>query len=713
VTKVAKQLLWFLFPVYAFAQGTWRVQNPLPTESFLLAVEPVTNNTVFAGGLGGTLLKSTDAGKTWTVRKLPGLDNIRSIDFSDPLSGWLLDSEHVYRTADGGVNWTEVSIQTEVDMSVYSLLALKRFGSIVYLFLKPQTAVSEELINAKSVVLKSTDDGRTWKHLAQEIRGKMLCAFSLNEEVAFLYAEEKANVDESFTTFYKTSDGGETWSKRRFPQANWTPGVYFLNSNTGFVGKYRTTDSGATWEDTFSNLLSEDENVDGIFLTDSLHGWSISGTKVFQTTDGGLSWTETNIYSSHQLTDIDFFNDGTGWVVGWAGNIFRKKPDSDKWESMSVGQRANLNDVFFSDENDGWCVGWSGSILHTSNGGESWEEQPSSVDSVLYSVRFLDNSEGWIAGHDVLLHTTDGGREWKAKSDVYGWFVDIDFFDEKNGLLIERSGAVFRTIDGGKNWQLINNKPLSARLASIAIVTENEAWIGGWQGLGHTADKGATIQWYDVPGLSQIRKVQFVDSNTGFLTNDLGAFLGTTDAGLTWNEFARGRGIEKGSITNFFMHDRIAGWVFVGIAGGEIKHITSSSVLFVDQDELTYTTSSAFNSMFFLNSSEGWAVGAGGTILKFEGQDATPPFHKAGIAVFPNPLGDPGASIILHLDRRQQVVVDVFDLIGQRIQTLHNGVLNQGDQFLKWIPNKVSSGTYFINVRCEDFNRTVRCVYLH
>lgn len=699
-----------LLPLYVFAQDGWKVQNPLPTESYLLTVEPVTNNKVFAGGLGGTLLKTSNAGKTWNVQKFKNLVDIRAISFRDSLNGWLIDGEHIYNTTDGGKSWNEVYV--DADMSTYFFLDITCFDNTIYLFLKPQTVAVWELPNAKSLVLKSTDGGNTWKQINQEMKGRMLCAYFLNESVGFLYAEETVSISESFTSFYKTSDGGETWIKNRFPESNWTMAMYFLNQNSGFVGKYRTTDNGITWGNMFNNLLSQSEYVDDIFFTDSLHGWSVSGSKILQTTDGGLSWKNINQHSSHQLTDINFSKNGTGWIVGWAGIIFRKTQDNDTWESLSTGPRHNLNDVFFIDKNNGWCVGWFGCILHTSDGGETWGEQNSSVDSVLFKVKFLNNLEGWILGHYVVLHTTDGGKKWEIRNDLHWWFVDIDFFDEKNGLLIEYFGAVLRTSDGGTNWQPVNNKPLSKRLTSVAIVNENEAWIGGWQGLGHTTDKGATIQWYDVPNLSLVRDIQFFENNTGFLVNDFAQFLRTTDGGWNWGEIPRGTGLETGPIQAFYMIDQKNGWIYWDYKGGYLRNVNTNYTISALEDG-QYSVP-AITKIYFVNSHTGWSVGAGGTILRYTGNtNSDTTGSKERIKVFPNPFSETGANIIFSLQQPQQVSIQIYNSIGQKVQSLYDGLLAEGDKTFFWQPKDIASGVYFICVRYNGFNQAQKCIYFH
>ncbi|MCX6151789.1 MAG: YCF48-related protein [Ignavibacteriales bacterium] len=691
-------------------QGKWQTQNPLPTESYLLTVESVTDNKIFAGGLGGTLLNTNDAGKTWTVKKFKDLVDIRGISFKDSLNGWLNDSEHIYHTIDGGESWNEVYV--EVDLSTYYFMKIISFDNTIYLFLKPQTAVLWELIDAKSLVLKSTDGGKTWVQIKQEIKGKMLCAFFLNESYGFLYSEETVSINESFTSFYKTTDGGVTWAKSRFPKTNWTLNMCFVNQNTGFIGKFKTTDGGKTWENMFDKYIPQSENINDIYFADSLNGWAVNWAKIFQTTDGGISWKELVQHGSNQLTDINFTTDGTGWIVGWAGNIFRKQPDTNLWEPMSKGNRNSLNDVFFIDEKEGWCVGTYGCILHTSNGGNIWEEQRSPIDSVLFKVKFLNHFEGWIAGYYTVVHTTDGGKNWEVRNDLYGWFVDVDFFDDKNGLLIERTGAVLRTTDGGINWQLVNDNPLSERLTSIAIVNENEAWIGGWLGLGHTTDKGATIQWYKIPNLSLVRDIQFVDNNYGFLINDFAQFMKTTDGGWSWDEIPRGTGLELGPIQTFYMLDQNNGWIYWDYKGGLIRNVKVNYTI----SALEYGQYSvpAITKIYFINSNLGWAVGAGGTILKYTGEGSPQTVaQRQQINIYPNPFSESGTNISFYLQQPQEVSIQVYNSIGQKVQTLYNGSLNGGDIKFFWKSNFISSGIYFISIRCNEFNQVQKCIFLN
>jgi len=691
-----------------YAQNNWQVQNPIPTESYLICVEPITEHNVWLGGLGGTILNTNDAGKSWDVKKIKELVDIRDISFKDSLNGLLIDSEHLLKTIDGGKNWNEINIGA--DLTTYYFSKVYCFGDTAYIFLKPQSADIGKLITAKSIIFKSIDNGQTWFKLNQEIKGRLLSVHLLNSKEGFIYAEEIISINEGYNTFYSTTDGGITWAKQFFPENYWTTGMFFFNQHNGFIGKYRTNDGGVNWGNMFSNLLTDNENIEDIFFEDSINGWATSWASIFKTQDGGLTWEVLEQFGTNKLTNIDFSGNGTGWIVGWAGNILTKSPESDIWETINHSVASNLNDVFFIDENEGWCVGIYGTILHTSNGGELWEKQNSNIDSVLYSVRFLNDLEGWATGYYVLLHTTDGGKNWITRNEINGWFVDIDFFDSDNGLIIDKYGSIYRTTNGGINWWLSNEETLPL-LSALTITNETEAWVGGWLGLVHITNKGERMTWYDVPNLSLVKHIQFTDNNNGFLTNDFAQFFKTTNGGWSWNEIPRGSGIETGPIQTFYMVDNKNGWIYWDIKGGYLKkvHIDHSITAYnVDQYSV-----SAISKMNFTNLNKGWAIGAGGTILKYNGASTSnSTLQEKQINVYPNPFDQSGTNISFYLKQSQVVTIHIFNSIGQKVHAVFSGLLKEGKTVINWKPNYIATGVYLILVHGTEFNIMGKCILM-
>ncbi|OHB72259.1 MAG: hypothetical protein A2W23_01880 [Planctomycetes bacterium RBG_16_43_13] len=649
---------------------------------------------------------TNDAGKTWNVRKFPDMHDIHGIAFKDSLNGWIIDSFHCYQTNNGGKNWKKVSM----NLSTYIFHDIFCFNDTVYLLLKPFTSVLLELVGANSLIIKSTDSGKTWQKLDVHIGGKLLSAFFLNEKCGFLYSEENVSIDARYTFFYKTYDGGEKWIKSIFPISYHTLGMHFINPDTGFVGQYRTTDGGMTWENMFLDHFPGNENFEAIFFTDSNHGWALNWYKIFQTVNGGLSWQLLDQQGSYRLMDINSTENGTGWIVGWGCNIFKKSPGENEWIPFSTGPRNVLNDIFFINQNEGWCVGTGGLILHTVNGGELWEQQESHIDSTLFTVKFINNLEGWIVGDRLVLNTNNGGHTWNIQNDLNLQFTDIDFFNEKTGLLIDGFGKIFRTTNSGKDWRIVSDENFSLLLTSVEIINENEAWIGGSGGLVHTTDGGETFQWHSFPYLNTVRDVQFINDNHGWLRNYNGVLFETTDAGTTWYEFPMGKGIEDGPIAAFYMANAKNGWIYSLSEGGYLVQVILDGSLSVINKYAVHL----INSIYFFNSSSGWAAGGGGTILKYKGTDELLPVEKdQRINIFPNPSTKEGLYITFYLYQVQFVTVRVFNSVGQEIQTLYSDWFSDGEIMLVWTLHNIASGTYFISVECNEFSQTQKCTIIH
>src|SRR5215471_6169561 len=90
----------------SFAQSGWFWQNPLPQGNSLLAAAAPNASTVVAAGEDGTILRTDDAGATWT-RQSSGTTNILSgVSFVDADTGTAVGaSGTILRTDDGGAIW--------------------------------------------------------------------------------------------------------------------------------------------------------------------------------------------------------------------------------------------------------------------------------------------------------------------------------------------------------------------------------------------------------------------------------------------------------------------------------------------------------------------------------------------------------------------------------------------------------------------------------
>ena len=100
-----------LLPTLGVAQQTeWSWQNPLPQGNYLWGTVMINNQTVFAVGEVGTIIKSTDGGNTWSVQHVsqagPTRRDLRSVDFGNGGLGVAVgDRGVIFRTTNAGDTW--------------------------------------------------------------------------------------------------------------------------------------------------------------------------------------------------------------------------------------------------------------------------------------------------------------------------------------------------------------------------------------------------------------------------------------------------------------------------------------------------------------------------------------------------------------------------------------------------------------------------------
>jgi photosystem II stability/assembly factor-like uncharacterized protein len=118
----------------------------------------IDGSTIFAvgGTTGSLLLKSTDIGETWSVLTSPTSVPLRSISFSKTSSqiGYLCgDNNAMYKTTDGGVNWTLQTLPFGTNINAqFSIYALDNDNAIS--------------CGGNQRIIKTTNGGTTWTNIS-------------------------------------------------------------------------------------------------------------------------------------------------------------------------------------------------------------------------------------------------------------------------------------------------------------------------------------------------------------------------------------------------------------------------------------------------------------------------------------------------------------------------------------------------------------------
>ncbi|MBZ0182531.1 MAG: T9SS type A sorting domain-containing protein [Melioribacteraceae bacterium] len=261
------------------------------------------------------------------------------------------------------------------------------------------------------------------------------------------------------------------------------------------------------------------------------------------------------------LEAVDFPSTSIGYAVGNGPKtvILKTTTGGSSWKELnpsSPWQASELHDVKFIDINTGFAVGgtflngnWKGTILKTTNGGSDWTVAHES--SIFFqSIDITPNNTIWACGGThYLAKSTDLGNTWtesnaNSGSETYGISYKIKFIDDDRGLLhIGNANKLFRTTNGGSNWELLETG-LDGNSVNIEYFSDGTVYTVLQNGLAHSGFYKSTnhgTTWTTVKYVEDIYfnlKFLFKDKNFGFFNiNSANKFITTKDGGLTYNDF--------------------------------------------------------------------------------------------------------------------------------------------------------------------------------
>ena len=79
--------------------------------------------------------------------------------------------------------------------------------------------------------------------------------------------------------------------------------------------------------------------------------------------------------------------------------------------------------------------------------------------------------------------------------------------------------------------------------------------------------------------------------------------------------------------------------------------------------------------------------------------------------VYPNPF-NPTAHFNVDIPYNTMLTIDVYNILGQKVDNIYNGFILAGIHNMNWTPKVASSGIYFLNMKTENFNETKKMIML-
>jgi photosystem II stability/assembly factor-like uncharacterized protein len=158
----------------------------------------------------------------------------------------------------------------------------------------------------------------------------------------------------NFGAIIKTTDGGYGWEQLLSHVDFFLNKIQFTDSQTGYIiggdnsGGYllKTINAGLTWQ--LINLNTPDKGMPtGMFFLNSNTGF-ISGEKLFRKTiDGGQTWSEVMDPVSENINDVSFKNSYEGYATSDNGKYFRSTDGGKSWQSMQSNTSDHLGKNIF------------------------------------------------------------------------------------------------------------------------------------------------------------------------------------------------------------------------------------------------------------------------------------------------------------------------------------------------------------------------------
>lgn len=385
----------------------------------------------------------------------------------------------VFKTTNGGITWDPV-FDDQPNSTIGDVTVDPSDPSIVWV--GTGEANNRQSSSWGNGVYKSTDAGKTWKHVGLD--GSMhigrIVVSPADPNIVYVAAGGSLWGASKERGVYKTTDGGKTWSN-----------VLFVNEDTGATDIAMDPNSPGTL---IAAMYQRRRTVFG-------YNGSGPGSGMYKTTDGGATWKK--------------LEKGLPWDPD------AKKPavaDKDKEPAPEAVKEIGRIGVNFYRRNSNVVYALiehaNGGIFRSDDQGETWTRaSETNPRGGYYSQVVIDPNNDqrlWVHGANMYF-SEDGGKTFKTNlvqrihGDYHAMWIDPR---DSNHMIAGSDGGIHISRDRGKTWDFINTMAIG-QFYEIGLDMQKPYHICGglqdnnvWCGPSATFDtRGiANSDWYTVGG---------------------------------------------------------------------------------------------------------------------------------------------------------------------------------------------------------------------
>ncbi|HLW73945.1 MAG TPA: glycosyl hydrolase, partial [Gammaproteobacteria bacterium] len=315
----------------------------------------------------------------------------------------------VWKTDDEGTSWTPI-FDKEPIASIGAIAVAPSDPNVIYV--GTGEAALRENISFGDGVYKSTDAGKTWKHmgLVDTRHIGRIIVDPQNPDLVLVAAVGHAYGPNEERGVFRSEDGGATWQK-----------VLYKDTHTGAVDLSFDPDNAsivyaALWQVQRSPWHLESGGP---------------GSGLYKSTDEGLTWTRLE---GHGLPEGVWGRLGVAATGGdrvyslidaKEGGLYRSDDGGDDWERVSTDARLTERPWYF---NDVFADPADSDVVYVCNTG--------------------------------FYRSTDGGKHFDMvrapHGDNHGLWIDPQ---DPNRMIVANDGGASISVNGGDSWSTERNQP--------------------------------------------------------------------------------------------------------------------------------------------------------------------------------------------------------------------------------------------------------------
>jgi photosystem II stability/assembly factor-like uncharacterized protein len=483
-----------------------------------VAADPVRGPIVYVGS-HGSVWRSTDGGKSFTRSSagLPNEDIVKLVHAPWGRVYALTASGALYATSDDNRNWypsqsgcsgaiTSLAVDPVQSWVLYAGTAgggLCKSASAGLSWAAANTGVTQPYINAVWIhpsspatvlagsidrVYRSVDAGQTWQSIQNGLPTGVVSHLQGSGSTVLALVAGKG--------LYRSTDGGSTWSGANTTadvataSALWQspeqPALTLLG--TPSRGVLLSTDGGAQWRESSEgmNLFVRSLSIDSD-TPERVYAASLGGG-LFRSDDAGAHWrnmglSDRNIFQVHAPG-------AQRVLVGSSRGISLSQDGGTTWAELGQRNLYVLSMLVDPAESQRVLVaGLSGQVWWSMDGGSRWQE----VGASLPAVDVLATTR---CGSDKIFAALERQGIWQSSFSTPGVWAQVSrnglenvqvlslACDPRSGFLYAASNAqgMYLSMDGGVNWQAINNSTNGANeLGSLVLTSVLPSPTQSWQ----------------------------------------------------------------------------------------------------------------------------------------------------------------------------------------------------------------------------------------